>query len=533
MNRNILIKKFFIFFLTTFLLVGSLNSINSGISFDEKHEELNWNFHVKLIKQISNTVFYKKKFDKEKFNEEVESFVGYGIGFQIVSQPIQSFIKNIVKLDKNLDKEGAKLISKHFVVFLFFFISSIFFYLILKKIIDKENFCILSTILYLTYPYLFGQSMFSPKDVPFMSVWLLCTYYSFFVFEKLINENNLRLKYVIFFSLFSAYLISVRFAGVLIFLQYLITFFIYLNLYQINLIEFIKKYYKHIIIFLLLLLFFIFLFYPIFWVDPFLLIKTFQVSASHFNNVGTMTLGEIMYAEDLPATYLLIWFAVKIPLIILLGILILPFTEKKIFSDKKKGIFFGSILLSVLLIIFILIFKRVHLYDEIRQVMFLIPLIFIIGLTSIFIFSKKVFYFFSIISILFFVGENVKINPYQYVWFNLPSRFIDLSNKFELEYQGISGREIATHLNKIKSQELCILATPLWSVKPFLNNSKFSCFDIWQKIETNYQRPFLAVQNVRNLKRSMPYKCSSIFESNFKFFFHKKKIVTGKLLKCE
>ena len=140
MNRNILIKKFFIFFLTTFLLVGSLNSINSGISFDEKHEELNWNFHVKLIKQISNTVFYKKKFDKEKFNEEVESFVGYGIGFQIVSQPIQSFIKNIVKLDKNLDKEGAKLISKHFVVFLFFFISSIFFYLILKKIIDKEKF---------------------------------------------------------------------------------------------------------------------------------------------------------------------------------------------------------------------------------------------------------------------------------------------------------------------------------------------------------------------------------------------------------
>ena len=35
-----------------------------------------------------------------------------------------------------------------------------------------------------------------------------------------------------------------------------------------------------------------------------------------------------------------------------------------------------------------------------------------------------------------------------------------------------------------------------------LNNTKFNCFDIWQKIETNYSRPFLAVQNVRNIKRS-------------------------------
>ena len=67
----------------------------------------------------------------------------------------------------------------------------------------------------------------------------------------------------------------------------------------------------------------------------------------------------------------------------------------------------------------------------------------------------------------------------------------------------------------------------------FLNNSKFNCFDSWQKIETNYKRPFLAVQNVRNLRRSMPYKCNLIYETSFKFFFHQDKIVTGKLLKCE
>jgi hypothetical protein len=66
-----------------------------------------------------------------------------------------------------------------------------------------------------------------------------------------------------------------------------------------------------------------------------------------------------------------------------------------------------------------------------------------------------------------------------------------------------------------------------------LNNTEFNCFDIWQKIDTDYPRPFLAVQTVRNLKKTMPYKCKSIHETSFKLSFHKKKITTGKLLYCE
>ena len=68
-----------------------------------------------------------------------------------------------------------------------------------------------------------------------------------------------------------------------------------------------------------------------------------KINASHFNNVGTNTWGKIMYAKDLPSTYLPIWFAVKIPFIIWLGILALPFTEKKLFIAKKKSNFFEKI----------------------------------------------------------------------------------------------------------------------------------------------------------------------------------------------
>ncbi len=200
---------------------------------------------------------------------------------------------------------------------------------------------------------------------------------------------------------------------------------------------------------------------------------------------------------------------------------------------KKIQFFFGTLLLTLISIPLILIFNKVHLYDEIRQIMFLIPIIFIVGLVSLFTFSRSLFYTFGVISIIFFVIENIKINPYQYVWFNFPSRYIDLTNKFELEYQGISGKEIAKQISKKKDQNFCILANPIHVIKPFLHNTNFNCFDAWQKIDTNYKRPFLAVQNVRNLKKSLPYKCKIINETGFRLFFHKEKFVTGKLLKCE
>ena len=526
-------KKLFIIFLFVYLLIGSSNSINTGISFDEYHEELNWKFHVNVFINIKNTIVKKDKFKKKEFNQEVKRFVGYGIGSQLISQPIQFFLKDIIKKNKNIDDYGSKLLSKHFVIFLFFFISGIFFYLILRKILDSENFAITGTIIYLSYPYLFGQAMFSPKDIPFMSVWLICTYVSFNLFDNLIKNNEIRYIQLLFFSIITSYLLSIRFAGILIFIQYIILLFLFINIHKIKFIDFFRNFYLKFLFYLFFLILFIFIFNPIFLIDPFLLIKTIQINASHFNNVGTNTLGKIMYAKDLPPSYLPIWFAVKIPIFILFGILSLPFTEKKIFFEKKRSVFFGNILLTVLVIPLILIFRKVHLYDEVRQVMFLIPLIFILGLVSFYILSKYVFYTLGILTISFFLVENIKTIPFQYVWFNLPSRFIDLTTNFELDYQGISGREISKFLVKSEDHNICILANPIHTVKPFLKNTNYDCFDIWQKIDSNYKRPFLAVQHVRNIKKSLPYNCKSIYESNFKLLFHKKKFVTGKLLKCE
>ena len=196
-----------------------------------------------------------------------------------------------------------------------------------------------------------------------------------------------------------------------------------------------------------------------------------------------------MKAKNLPATYITIWMFFKLPILILLGLSLFPFIERKIFSNKQHVIKIGSIIFSILTIIFFLILFNVNLYDELRQILFLIPLIFIVALSFIYFFSKKISVSVISIFIFFFLIENIKIYPYQYVWFNTPSRVLNLSKNFELDYWGLSGRELAKNISSINeqfAQKPCVLASPTWTIKPFLDEKLYSCFGIYQDIESQY-----------------------------------------------
>ncbi len=526
---NNLRQKFLFLFLFIFFVFGSIISLKVGISHDEYHEEENWKYNLNLSKKIYNDLFSLD--DNELILTDYKDKY-YGIGFQIVSQPIQYFLKDIVLKYQNIDEYGAKLISKHFVVFLFFFISGITFYLILRKIVKNKNFCYFSTLIYFFYPYLLGQSFFNSKDIPFMTVWLICSYLSFNIIEKLNKKNLVTNSSAIILGILTAYLLSIRVTGILILFQYFITFLLLIGSRNISFYDFFKTYYFNLIQFLLSILLFTYFFNPVYWTNPLEIVNAIKSMSYYYHDICTQTLGSCMKAKDLPATYIPIWLAVKLPFIILLGFLLIPFAERKIFSNNNNKIIFGSILVTSLLIPILLIIGNTNLYDEIRHLIFLIPFFFILGTVSIFIISKKLFYIIGVLTLSIFIYENIKISPYQYVWFNLPSRYLDLTKEFELDYQGLSGKELANKITEVDSEKTCILASPIYSVKPFLNKQNFNCFDIWQYVDAGYQRPFLAVQHVRNIKKGIPYNCVTIYESGFNLLLHKKKFVTGRLLKC-
>lgn len=521
-------KNLLVIFLFIYFLIGAFYSLNTGLSHDEYHEQRNWEYNLALV----NYILFNVEIEPTLINYQDKY---YGIGFQIISQPIQFILKNIILKFQSIDPYGAHLLAKHFVVFTSFFISVIFVYLIISKIINNFYFSISATFLYSTYPYLLGHGLFNPKDIPFLCFWIICTYVSINIFTKLLRDTSLKYQDIILISLLSAFLLSIRITGALIFIQYLVTFVIFINLKKIKFINFFRIYFIKILGFIFLTTFLTYLFYPVFWRNPLLIFEAINFMSSHFNNVCTLTLGKCMFSNNLDPTYIPIWILVKLPLIILIGLLLLPITERKIFTNERNNIFFGTLLISSFLIPIILIFKKVHLYDELRQVLFIIPSIFILGVISIYIYSKKIFYFLSFITLIIFLAENVIIYPYQYVWFNTPSRVLNLTKNFELDYWGLSGKDLAKKteiLNKSEITKPCVVVSPDYLVKPFLNPNLFTCFIPWSAIDTDISRPFWAIQNVRNLKKGRSYKCDTVYESKFNFLFSKEDIITGRLIKC-
>ena len=526
MKMSYVKKNFFVIFLFIYFLVGAFYSLNTGFSFDEWVEQRIWEYNVALVKHI----LFGIELDPAFSNFPLKY---YGIGFQIISQPIQFFLADIILKFQNIDSHGAHLLAKHFVVFISFFTSGIFVYLIISKIVNNKYFCITATFLYLVYPYLLGHGLFNPKDIPFLCFWIICTYVSINIFNNLTEGSHLKYRDVVLISFLSAFLLSIRVTGILIFIQYLATLIIFLNSEKLNFKSFLKNTYKKILSFILLTTLFTYLFYPVIWKNPLLFFDAINFMSYHFNDVCTLTLGKCMFSKNLDPTYIPIWLAVKLPIILLIGLILLPITEKKIFVSKISNITYGTILFSALFIPIILILRKVHLYDELRQILFLIPLIFILGVVSLYVFSKKIFYFLSFITLFIFLIENIKIYPYQYVWFNTPSRILNLSENFELEYLGLSGKDLARNISKLNKQVIpkpCILAP--WLVQPFLDSKTYSCFGLWGAIDSDFARPFWAVQNVRNIKKGTTYKCDSIYESKFRFLFSKEDIITGRLIKC-
>ena len=123
-------------------------------------------------------------------------------------------------------------------------------------------------------------------------------------------------------------------------------------------------------------------------------------------------------------------------------LLIFPFVEKKVIVNNFSLIVFLTLIISALSIIFLFIFRNVAIYDEIRHLMFIIPLILIPTFYNIYLFSKKLFLFLSLLSLIFFNFDNFKLYPYQYTWLNEFSRFYDINKNFEIDYWGISNKNL-------------------------------------------------------------------------------------------
>ena len=539
--KNILnIKKnYFNYFLFFFSIIGIYLSLNTGITHDEAHSLWIWELNKKKILKIFFDINYEISSLNESlgYNQDfnsiaLDSFHGfYGIGFYLASFPFEKLITLIFNFDF-ISTEGKQLLIKHPLVIIYFVIGGFFLKKILFLITKNELTSNLGSIFFLTYPYLFGHSLFNVKDIPLMSVWIVCTYFFIKTLSEFFENKKVNIKYIFLISILTAHLISLRISGILIFIEYLFFIFFFIHYYKIDFFYFFKKTFKFLLIFLFSFLFFLYSFYPSLWGDPLRFIDSISFMSQHFQTVCTVTLGECMKAQNLPSSYIFIWLFYKLPIFILFGIAIFIFIEKKIFSKKENVLILGPLISSIIFIIVLLILFNVNLYDELRQILFIFPLILIVSIVAVNQFLKKFFSIAISFFIIFFLYQNLKLYPYNYLWINNFNLFLEVDKNFEKDYWGVSTKKVAQYFNENKlSNKVCLISNRNNGIKYFLNQQN-TCLKPLSDLYKKNKRPFYVALTERSLKKGTPNKCDLINEQSININFSNEKILLAKIYKC-
>ena len=152
----------------------------------------------------------------------------YGILFDTLAAILEELF--------NINENREAFFLKHLLTFLFFFISSIFFYKIISERYNNNFFSIAFTFIYISSPRIFAESFYNCKDIVFMA---FCVYSIYFALK---NFKSLTYKNLFLFSLFTAFATNIRIMGIILFLL----FFIFLlldclenkNLFRKNIFEY-------------------------------------------------------------------------------------------------------------------------------------------------------------------------------------------------------------------------------------------------------------------------------------------------------
>ena len=332
-SKKINLNYIFNLFLLFYLIIGLFLSLRTGVSTDAFIEEDIWTKNLELIKDFfgkSNDANLNLLQPENKYYGDpnlLEHWNKYfGIGFNFLSQLYILLAGLIMKFD-GLSNDISRVLLKHNLIFFTYFLSGIFAKKIVNLLIKDRFYSNIFLIFYLFYPYLIGHGFFNNQDMPFLCAWILSTYLSIKIFLKILKSNNISFLNIFFISLSTSFLISIRISGILILLQYFITFIITSRLINESIYQILKIYFFKLFLFVLLTFALIILFNPIFWLNPLLFFDSINQMRNIQFGICTLTLGNCMDALNLPSSYIFIWLFFKLPLLSFIGLILFPFIE--------------------------------------------------------------------------------------------------------------------------------------------------------------------------------------------------------------
>ncbi len=458
--KNIALILFFVYF-----FVGLYTFRDYGISIDEEFHRFCGLFWLDYVlsftpfDQIKIVVFEKLSEAKSLNVGSPKDFPFYGIVFDL---PV-AFLEVLFKIE---DSENY-FYFKHFLNFLLFFVSAIFFYkLILNRFLNSKA-ALIGTLFFILSPRIYGESFFNNKDIVFLSLTTIAFYYCFKSIDKTSYKN------LLIFSIFCSLATAQRIIGIFLPITFIIFYFLSVisdnkKLKDLNLIIFFGFFY----------LIFLILFWPALWNNP---VKNITLAINYFSNVPLaikmLFNGKYISNLNLPYSYIFFWIFITTP-IIYIALFIFGYIEvlKNFFfnlrniDNKRSGddLWKDSNEKKDLLVLFIitcfvsfLIFYNVSLYTGWRQIYFLnIFIIYFatlgfvkINLNLKYKRNRKIFYAGILVYLVIILHKIIIYHPYQNIYFNSMFSNEKIHKKFEVDYWGLSGKKFLESILNLENEK--------------------------------------------------------------------------------
>jgi len=364
----------------------------------------------------------------------------YGAAYEM---PIYALIQFL-----EIQTEYSQYQFKHLINHLFFIISLGFFFALIFNIFKSFDAALLGIIMLYIHPRIFAHSFFNSKDIIFLSIFIIGLYTLYLLIQKPSNKR------IIFHAIVSALLIDVRILGII--LPFISLLIVLPSLFRSS--EERMQWFKTIAKYSVLLILFIYTFWPALWTDPFLLGKSF-VRMSHFPfQYDVLFQASLISAQQIPWSYIPVWFVITTPPFILLLSIIGFFWLIRNYLNRPEEAFNSNEQWFILVLasfpidfVILLIIINSTLYDGWRQVYFLYPFILF---SAVYAFQQikvklkarpialRIIYGFISIFILLSLLKIYKLHPYQQVYFNhfVHKQDENRRKSFEMDYWGLSYR---------------------------------------------------------------------------------------------
>ena len=383
----------------------------------------------------------------------------YGVSFELP----------LLLVERALSLEDTRDIHlmRHMVTHLFFLVGGLFCYLLTYRLFGNRLLALFAMLLFLLHPRIYAHSFFNSKDVPFLSMFMICLYLA----HRAFNRSNI--WWFVILGVSVGVLINIRIMGMALFM--VVLGMCLLDMFHASDGKDRRRVLYSSGIFVLSCVAAFYAVTPYLWSDSVgRIMEWLGVAADHPNIVLQRFTGELTLSTDVnPLEYVPVWISITTqPVALALGMIGISFVLlHSLFHPSEvlahARLRFGFLLIGCLMLpIVSAMLLSSNLWDGWRQVYFLyapLCMLAVFGMHwvssacsglrlpafSRVVKGKTLMYGALGIGCVAGVVSMFSIHPYQHIYFNF---IVDrttpehLRSQFDMDYWYVSFREAFEHL---------------------------------------------------------------------------------------